>query len=43
MLALKDGRPFALRALAWLASLAVFGYIVSVALTKNPLGFLARL
>ena len=41
MLALKPSRPFALRAFAWLAALAVFGYIVSVALTKNPLGFIA--
>ena len=43
MVALKDGRPPALRATAWLAALLVFGYIVSVALTKSPLGFLARL
>jgi uncharacterized membrane protein SirB2 len=43
MLALKPGRPRWQRALAWLAALAVFGYIVSVALTKNPLGFIARL
>ena len=43
MVALKDGRPLALRAAAWLAALLVFGYIVSVALTKSPLGFLARL
>ena len=43
MVALKDGRPLALRATAWLAALLVFVYIVSVALTKSPLGFLARL
>jgi uncharacterized membrane protein SirB2 len=43
MLALKPGRPLLQRALAWLAALAVFGYIVSVALTKNPLGFIAWL
>ena len=43
MVALKDGRPLALRATAWLAALLVFGYIVSVALTKSPLGLLARL
>ena len=43
MVALKDGRPLTLRATAWLAALLVFGYIVSVALTKSPLGFLARL
>ncbi|MGM9488444.1 SirB2 family protein [Ideonella sp. YS5] len=40
MLALKPGRPWALRAAAWLGALAVFGWIVSVALTKNPMGFL---
>jgi uncharacterized membrane protein SirB2 len=39
MLALKPGRPWAVRAAAWLAALAVFGWIVSVALTKNPMGF----
>ena len=43
MLALKPGRPLAVRGLAWLAALAVFGYIVSVALTKNPLGLFAFL
>jgi uncharacterized membrane protein SirB2 len=43
MVALKPGRPPAQRALAWLAALAVFGYIVSVALTRNPLGFIALL
>lgn len=41
MLALKPGRPLALRAAAWLAALATLGWIVSVALTKQPLGFLA--
>lgn len=41
MLALKPGRPWGLRATAWIAALAVFGWIVSVALTKDPLGFLA--
>lgn len=41
MLALKPGRPLALRAIAWLAALATFGYIVSVALTKQPAGFFA--
>lgn len=29
------------RAMAWLAALVTFGYIVSVAVTKNPAGFLA--
>jgi uncharacterized membrane protein SirB2 len=41
MLALRLGRPLALRMAAWLAALAVFGWIVSVALTKQPLGLLA--
>jgi uncharacterized membrane protein SirB2 len=41
MLALKPGRPWGVRAAAWIGALAVFGWIVSVALTKNPLGFLA--
>jgi uncharacterized membrane protein SirB2 len=40
MLALKPGRPWGVRAAGWLAALAVFGWIFSVALTKNPLGFL---
>lgn len=43
MLALRPGRPLALRVAAWLAALAAFGWIVSVALTKNPLGALAWL
>jgi len=41
VVALRPGRPVGLRAAAWLAALLVFGWIVSVALTKNPLGFLA--
>ena len=41
MLALRPGRPLALRIAAWVAALAVFGWIVSVALTKQPLGLLA--
>jgi uncharacterized membrane protein SirB2 len=40
MLALKPGRPRAVRAAAFAAALATFGYIVSVALTKSPAGFL---
>ena len=40
MVALRPGRPPALRAVAWVAALATFGWIVSVAVTKNPLGFL---
>jgi uncharacterized membrane protein SirB2 len=38
MLALRPGRDRRLRAAAWVAALVVFGYIVSVAFTKNPLG-----
>ena len=41
MLALRPGRPLALRIAAWAAALAVFGWIVSVAVTKQPLGLLA--
>lgn len=37
-LALKAGRTPAVRLAAWLAALAVFGYVVTVALTKNPWG-----
>jgi len=40
MLALRPGRPLRVRALAWVGALATFGWIVSVALTKNPLGAL---
>jgi uncharacterized membrane protein SirB2 len=43
MLALRPGRPLALRVGAWLAALSCFGWIVSVALTKNPLGALRAL
>jgi uncharacterized membrane protein SirB2 len=41
--ALRPGRPWGLRAAAWAGALATFAYIVSVALTKNPAGFLATL
>lgn len=40
MLALRPGRPRALRAAAWIGALLVFGYIVSVALSKDPHGWL---
>ena len=43
MLALRPGRPLALRVGAWLAALACFGWIVSVALGKHPLGALRAL
>jgi uncharacterized membrane protein SirB2 len=39
-LALRPGRPRGVRVAALAAALAVFGYIVSVALTKSPWGFL---
>jgi uncharacterized membrane protein SirB2 len=39
MLALKPGRSWGVRAAAWVAALVTFGWIVSVALTKQPLGF----
>ncbi len=42
-IALKRGRTPAIRATAFCAALATFGYIVSVALTKSPWGALARL
>ena len=42
-IALKRGRTPAIRAGAFFAALATFGYIVSVAVTKSPWGALARL
>jgi uncharacterized membrane protein SirB2 len=36
ILALRPGRSKRLRVGAWLAALAVFGYIVGVALTRSP-------
>jgi len=39
MVALRPGRPASVRAAAWVAALATFGWIVSVAITKDPLGF----
>ncbi len=43
ILALRPGRPLALRVGAWMAALFTFGWIVSVALTKNPLGIFKAL
>lgn len=43
MFALRRGRSKTVRAGFWLASLASFAYIVTVALTKDPRGFLAWL
>jgi uncharacterized membrane protein SirB2 len=40
VLALRPGRPFAVRASAWVAALAMVAWIVSVAITKTPLGLL---
>ena len=39
--ALKRGRTPGLRAVAFVGALATFAYIVSVAVTKSPLGFFA--
>ncbi|HQS31338.1 SirB2 family protein [Polaromonas sp.] len=39
MVALRPGQPLTRRVLAWLAALATFAWIVSVAMTKSPLGF----
>ena len=41
MVALRFGRGSGVRALAWLMALVSAGYIVAVAYTKNPLGYLA--
>ena len=41
--ALKRGRTLVVRVAALIVALATFGYIVSVALTKSALGFLAWL
>ena len=41
MVALKPGRPLALRSMAWVAALLCFAQIVAVAITKQPLGLLA--
>jgi uncharacterized membrane protein SirB2 len=40
MLALRPGRPLAVRVAAWVAALLTFGWIVSVAMTRDPLGAL---
>lgn len=42
-LALREAGSRRARIVCWLASLAVFGWIVSVALTRDPAGLLARL
>lgn len=43
VVALRPGRPRAVRMTAWVAAIATVGWIASVALTKNPLGILAVL
>ena len=40
VIALRPGRPRPVRAAAWVAALVVVAWIVSVALTKRPLGFI---
>jgi uncharacterized membrane protein SirB2 len=41
VVALRPGRPRVVRATAWVAALGTVGWIVSVALTKRPMGFFA--
>ena len=41
IVALRPGLSTPVRATAWLAALATFAYIVSVAITKNPQGLFA--
>jgi uncharacterized membrane protein SirB2 len=41
-IALSRGRTKRTRAIAWTVSLLVFAYIVNVALSRNPLPFVAR-
>jgi uncharacterized membrane protein SirB2 len=43
MVALRFARTKPLRATAWVLAMLTFAWIVSVALTKNPLGFLVPL
>ena len=43
MVALRFGRTKAVRTSAWIGAMLTFGYIVSVALTKDPRGFLLPL
>lgn len=42
MLALRPSMPSRVRAVAWVLALTSFGYIASVAITKNPAGFFAQ-
>jgi uncharacterized membrane protein SirB2 len=43
VIALRPGRPAAVRATAWVAALITAGWIVSVAITKSPFGFFSVL
>lgn len=43
VVALRAGRSLRIRAAAWVAALLVLGWMVSVAITKNPLGWLGTL
>ena len=40
LVALRYGKTKAVRAAAWIGALLVFGYIVSVALSHDPMGFI---
>lgn len=42
LIALSQGRTRRSRVIAWVFALLVFGYIVSVALTRSPLPFVSR-
>lgn len=41
MVALKPGRPLALRIVAWVAALLCFAQIVAIAISKQAMGLLA--
>ena len=43
MVALRPGLSTGVRLAAWIAALVTVAWIVSVAITKSPLGFLSRL
>lgn len=43
MVALRFGRTKAVRATAWIGAMLTFGYIVSVAVAKDPRGILSTL
>ena len=43
VVALRPGLPRPVRLLAWVAALTTVGWIISVAFTKSPLGFLGGL